>query len=131
MAAERVGGRGAPTSRRTEDVFTRALEVTSDDERFLGGESLGEVRARVEPGLGRLVARDWDTCLAVLHGGINRVLLSYALVPAARRTSAGSSRRPAASTSSTSARKAGSRTVNYIPYDPLHPARDTAMGGTG
>ena len=64
-----------------EDVFTRALHVTGDDDRFLGGESLGEVRARVAPALERLVAREWDTCLAVLHGGINRVLLSYALAP--------------------------------------------------
>ena len=32
------------------------------------------------PALERLVAdREWDTALAVLHGGVNRAILSYAL----------------------------------------------------
>ena len=92
-----------------EDVFTRALEVTSDDERFLGGESLGggpcPRRAGARPPRGprlghvprRPARRDQPGAPLVRP-----------LCPAARRTSAGSSRRPAASTSSTSARKAGS-----------------------
>jgi probable phosphoglycerate mutase len=111
-----------------EDVFTRALEVTSDDERFLGGESLGEVRARVEPGLGRLVAGDWDTCLAVLHGGINRVILSYALVPGGTPY-LGRFEQAAGCINVLDLGPEGwiVRTVNYIPYDPLHPARDTTM----
>jgi probable phosphoglycerate mutase len=28
--------------------------------------------------------REWDTPLAVLHGGVNRILLSYALTGGAR-----------------------------------------------
>ena len=111
-----------------EDVFTRALQVTGDDDRFLGGESLGEVRARVEPALERLVAREWDTCLAVLHGGINRVLLSYALTPGGTPY-LGGFEQAAACVNVLDLGPDGwiVRTVNYIPYDPLHPARDTTM----
>ena len=48
-------------------------------QRFLGGESLGEALDRVHPALERLLAREWDTALAVLHGGVNRIVISYAL----------------------------------------------------
>ncbi|HSC92437.1 MAG TPA: histidine phosphatase family protein [Gaiellaceae bacterium] len=111
-----------------EDAFTGALRIVGDDERFLAGESLGEVRTRVEPAIERLLARDWDTCLAVLHGGINRVLLSYALVPGGRPYLGGFEQAPAC----VNVLDVGPhdwivRTVNYIPYDPLHPARDTTM----
>ena len=111
-----------------EDVFTRALQVTGDDDRFLGGESLGEVRARVAPALERLVAREWDTCLAVLHGGINRVLLSYALAPGGVPY-LGGFEQAAGCINVLDLGPDGwiVRTVNYIPYDPLHPARDTTM----
>ena len=111
-----------------EDVFTRALQVTGDDDRFLGGESLGEVRARVAPALEQLVAREWDTCLAVLHGGINRVLLSYALAPGGVPY-LGGFEQGAGCINVLDLGPDGwiVRTVNYIPYDPLHPARDTTM----
>jgi broad specificity phosphatase PhoE len=111
-----------------ERIFTGALLVRDDDERFLGGESLREVRARVEPALERLVAREWDTCLAVLHGGINRLVLSYALVPGGRPY-LGAFEQAAACINVLDLGEDGwvVRTVNYIPYDPLHPARDTVM----
>jgi broad specificity phosphatase PhoE len=111
-----------------ERIFTGALLVRDDDERFLGGESLGEVRARVEPALERLVEREWDTCLAVLHGGINRLVLSYALVPGGRPY-LGAFEQAAACINVLDLGEDGwvVRTVNYIPYDPLHPARDTVM----
>lgn len=48
--------------------------------RFLGGESIGELLDRVLPALARLLADDgWDTALLVLHGGVNRALLSWFL----------------------------------------------------
>jgi len=48
--------------------------------RFLEGESIGELLDRVVPALQRLLAADdWDTALAVLHGGVNRGLLSWFL----------------------------------------------------
>jgi len=111
-----------------EAAFVGALRIVEDDERFLGGESLGEVRARVEPALERLLAAEWDTCLAVLHGGVNRLLLSYALVPGGRPY-LGSFEQAAGCINVLDHGADGwiVRTVNYIPYDPLHPARDTVM----
>ena len=54
--------------------------VIPNDTRFLRGESIGELFDRVLPALDRLVAADdWHTALAVLHGGVNRAILSYAL----------------------------------------------------
>jgi broad specificity phosphatase PhoE len=54
--------------------------VIPNDARFLRGESIGELFERVLPALDRLVTDDsWDTALAVLHGGVNRAILSYAL----------------------------------------------------
>ncbi|MGE5690935.1 MAG: histidine phosphatase family protein [Pseudomonadota bacterium] len=111
-----------------EELFVGALQVVDDGDRFLGGESLGEVRARVEPALERLRARPWDTCLAVLHGGINRLILSYALTPGGRPY-LGAFEQAAACINvlDLGADDSIVRTVNYIPYDPLHPARDTTM----
>lgn len=54
--------------------------VIPNDARFLRGESIGDLFDRVLPALERLVADDgWHTALAVLHGGVNRSILSYAL----------------------------------------------------
>jgi len=53
--------------------------VIPNDARFLRGESIGELFDRVLPALERLLADEWDTALAVLHGGVNRAILSYAL----------------------------------------------------
>jgi len=54
--------------------------VLPHETRFLRGESIGELFDRVLPALERLVAADdWHTTLAVLHGGVNRAILSWAL----------------------------------------------------
>jgi broad specificity phosphatase PhoE len=54
--------------------------VIPNETRFLRGESIGELFDRVLPALERLVADDeWHTALAILHGGVNRAILSYAL----------------------------------------------------
>jgi len=54
--------------------------VVPNDKRFLGGETVGSLFDRVLPALQHLLAADsWDTVLAVLHGGVNRAILSYAL----------------------------------------------------
>ena len=51
--------------------------VVPNDRRFLGGETFGELFDRVLPALDRLLADDsWDTVLAVLHGAVNRAILS-------------------------------------------------------
>jgi broad specificity phosphatase PhoE len=54
--------------------------VIPNDARFLRGESIGELFDRVIPAVDAIVvADDWSTALAVLHGGVNRAILSYAL----------------------------------------------------
>jgi len=54
--------------------------VIPNDARFLRGESIGELFDRVLPAVEAIAsADDWHTALAVLHGGVNRAILSYAL----------------------------------------------------
>jgi probable phosphoglycerate mutase len=68
LRAAFLGAFGGPAARET---------------RFLEGESIGELLDRVLPALQRLLAADdWDTALAVLHGGVNRALLSWFLTGA-------------------------------------------------
>jgi probable phosphoglycerate mutase len=64
-----------------EDTFVHAFRgVVPNEKRFLGGETIGSLFDRVIPALERLLADDrWDTVLAVLHGAVNRAILSYAL----------------------------------------------------
>ena len=64
-----------------KEAFTGAFEgIAPEDKRFLGGESVGELMNRVHPAIDRLRSdTDWDTVLLVLHGGVNRAILSYAL----------------------------------------------------
>ena len=65
---------------RLEDAFLSAFRgVAPRDATFLGGESVGSLLDRVLPALERLCANSWDTALAVLHGGVNRAILSWAL----------------------------------------------------
>jgi probable phosphoglycerate mutase len=64
-----------------ESAFVHAFRgVVPVEKRFLGGESIGELFDRVVPALERLLARDWETALAVLHGGVNRAILSWTLL---------------------------------------------------
>ena len=74
---------------RLEDIAADGLEAAfagafagpiTPDTRFLGGETIGALAGRVIPALEEIVADEaWDTALAVLHGGVNRAILSYAL----------------------------------------------------
>ncbi|NMM38071.1 MAG: histidine phosphatase family protein [Glaciimonas sp.] len=63
------------------DAFLGAFDgVVAEHKRFLGGESIGQLLDRVHPEIERLRAdNSWDTVLLVLHGGVNRAILSYAL----------------------------------------------------
>ncbi len=61
--------------------FTHIMDGTAAlDTRFLGGETLGEMLDRVLPTID-LIRQDtaWQTLLLVLHGGVNRGVLSYLL----------------------------------------------------
>ncbi|MFN8696099.1 MAG: histidine phosphatase family protein [Burkholderiales bacterium] len=64
-----------------EQSFIAVLQgTTSLDTRFLGGESVAEMLARVTPEIDALRADPtWQTALLVLHGGVNRGVLSYLL----------------------------------------------------
>jgi broad specificity phosphatase PhoE len=64
-----------------EAAFQRAFRgVVPEDTVFLGGETVGALLDRVLPALSEILADDsWDTLLAVLHGAVNRAILSYAL----------------------------------------------------
>jgi broad specificity phosphatase PhoE len=80
--AEIRGGKlsGIPDDKLRE-AFTGVFEgMVPEQRRFLGGESVGELMDRVHPAIARLLADgSWDTVLLVLHGGVNRAILSYAL----------------------------------------------------
>jgi probable phosphoglycerate mutase len=68
-----------------EDELERAFldawrDVVPEDKPFLGGETVGSLLDRVLPAVERLLAdRNWDVVLAVLHGAVNRAILSHAL----------------------------------------------------
>jgi broad specificity phosphatase PhoE len=64
-----------------EAAFVNAWrDVVPEDVRFLGGETIRSLLDRVLPAVDRLLADpDWDVVLAVLHGGVNRAILSHAL----------------------------------------------------
>jgi len=64
-----------------EEAFLGAFRGRLPEERrFLGGETIGSLLDRVLPALERLVEdTSWDVLLAVLHGAVNRAILSYAL----------------------------------------------------
>ena len=111
-----------------EREFTQSLRgVAPPDARFLGGESNREFLDRVVPAIERFVEEDWDTALAVLHGGVVRAILSYALT--GERVFLGHVEMAAASISIVDIAPDNwiLRTVNYTPYDPLHEDRSTVM----
>jgi broad specificity phosphatase PhoE len=110
-----------------EQVFVGSLQTSDEGARFLGGESLGEALDRVLSAFDRLVGEKWETALAVFHGGVNRILISHAL--AGGRTYFGNFEQAPACINVLDLGDTGwiVRTVNYIPYDPLHPARTTTM----
>lgn len=65
------------------------------DKRFLGGESLAELFERVVPAIDTLRDDpDWDVMLLVLHGGVNRAIISW-LLTGERRFLGGIAQAPA------------------------------------
>ncbi len=79
---ELKGGRLADIVEGHErQAFLGAFDgVVQEDTQFLGGETIGELMNRVLPQIDALRAdKSWDVCLLVLHGGVNRAVLSYLL----------------------------------------------------
>jgi broad specificity phosphatase PhoE len=95
-------------------------DVVPEEVRFLGGETVGSLFDRVLPALERLLAdRDWDVALAVLHGGVNRAILSYALTGG--RTFLGNlEQAPACINVLDVGENWVVRAVGVTPYDPAH-----------
>jgi broad specificity phosphatase PhoE len=114
-----------------EHEFVHAFRgVIPNESRFLRGESIGELFDRVLPAVERLVADDgWHTALAVLHGGVNRAILSYALT--GERMFLGHFEQAPACVNVLDLGAGGEwivRAVNVAPYDLLHLAhRSTTM----
>jgi probable phosphoglycerate mutase len=55
-------------------------EAHVEGARFMGGETFGELRERVLGAFERIVADpSWSRLLLVCHGGVNRVILAWAL----------------------------------------------------
>lgn len=76
------GGRlSAIPDHELKSAFTGAFEgLVGEHQRFLGGESVGELMDRIHPAIRRLRDdKEWDTVLLVLHGGVNCAILSLAL----------------------------------------------------
>jgi broad specificity phosphatase PhoE len=81
------GGKYADIKPETmKQAFLGAFSAVADPEaRFLGGEKIADFLARVLPPLDALRADpSWDCVLLVLHGGVNRALLSYLLTGEAK-----------------------------------------------
>jgi probable phosphoglycerate mutase len=113
-------------------AFTGAFEgLVPAGQRFLGGESVGELMDRVHPALARLRADpSWDTVLLVLHGGVNCAILSFALT-GQRLFLGGLAQAPGCINAldvGEEERDWVVRCVNHSPPDPLQPAaRATTM----
>jgi broad specificity phosphatase PhoE len=114
-----------------EAAFLGAFRgVLAGPTRFLGGETIDELFDRVLPALERLGDDpSWDTALAVLHGGVNRAWLSFAL--SGRRLFLGALEQAPACINVLDADRDGGfvvRAVNATPWDPAYLAgRTTTM----
>ncbi|MEW6345069.1 MAG: histidine phosphatase family protein [Paraburkholderia sp.] len=106
--------------------------VVPESTRFLGGETIGELFDRVLPALATLREdTSWDTVLLVLHGGVNRALLSHAIT-AGGRTFFGHLSQATGCINALDVGEAPHdwvlRTLNYAPPSPLHrDVRNTTM----
>ena len=101
------------------------------ESRFLDGESFAELLDRALPRVETLLADgSWDVALLVLHGGVNRAILSWALT--AQRTYLGGFEQAPGCINVLDVgddRRFIVRAVNHTPYDPAHvrAARETTM----
>lgn len=114
------------------DAFVGAFEgVVAETRQFLGGETIGQLLDRVLPELVRLRADDsWETVLLVLHGGVNRAIVSHALT--GERMFLGNLSQAPGCINALDVGTAPAdwvvRLTNYAPYDLLQPGeRDTTM----
>jgi broad specificity phosphatase PhoE len=95
-------------------------DVVPEDTPFLGGETIRSLLDRVLPAVEKLVADpSWDVVLAVLHGGVNRAILSHALT-GERALLGNLEQSPACINVVDVGDDWVVRLVNHTPYDPTH-----------
>ena len=104
-----------------ETVFTGAWrDVVPEDTPFLGGETIRSLLDRVLPAVDRLLAdHKWDVVLLVLHGAVNRAILSRALT-GGRAFLGNLEQSPACINVLDVGDDWVVRAVNHTPYDPAH-----------
>jgi broad specificity phosphatase PhoE len=108
-----------------QTMMTAAFRgVVPLETRFLDGETIGALLDRVLPELDALLAdADWDAALLVLHGAVNRAILSHALT-GERAFLGGFEQAPGC----INVLDVGAdarwivRAVNHLAYDPAHVA---------
>lgn len=72
--------RDIPKHELRESFLSVLYGTASLDTKFMGGESVAELLDRVLPEIdGLRQDTNWSTLLLVLHGGVNRAILSYLL----------------------------------------------------
>jgi probable phosphoglycerate mutase len=106
-----------------QTMMTAAFRgVVPLETRFLGGEPVGDFVDRIVPELEELLAaEDWDVALLVLHGAVNRAVLSHALT--GERIFLGAFEQSPGCINVLDVGADGRwvvRGVNHIPYDPVH-----------
>lgn len=104
-----------------EAAFVEAWrDVVPEETRFLGGETIASLLDRVLPAVDRIVADpEWDVLLAVLHGGVNRAILSYALT-GGRAFLGNFEQSPGCVNVLDVGEDWVVRAVNHTPWDPTH-----------
>jgi probable phosphoglycerate mutase len=94
--------------------------VVPEDTQFLGGETIRSLLDRVLPAVDRLIGDpEWDVLLAVLHGGVNRAILSHALT-GGRAFLGNLEQSPACVNVLDVGEDWVVRAVNHAPTDPAH-----------
>jgi broad specificity phosphatase PhoE len=106
-----------------QEMMTAAFRGTVPlDTKFLGGETVGELVDRVLPELDALlVDTGWDVALLILHGAVNRAILSRAAT--GERTFLGGFEQSPGCINVLDVDAEGAfvvRAVNHTPYDPAH-----------
>jgi broad specificity phosphatase PhoE len=114
--------RGLPPE-EVQRMMTAAFRgVVPLETRFLGGETVGALLDRVQPELEALLADGgWDVVLLVLHGGVNRAILSRAIT--GERLFLGGFEQGPGCINVLDVDAEGAfvvRAVNHTPYDPAH-----------
>jgi broad specificity phosphatase PhoE len=95
-------------------------DVVPEDKPFLGGETIRSLFDRVLPAVDRLRADEsWDVVLLVLHGAVNRAILSHALT-GGRSMLGNLEQSPACINVLDAGVDWVVRAVNHTPYDPAH-----------